>query len=291
MKTEIYYFTGTGNSLSVAKSIAGRLNCDLISIASTIKREIIKTDADKIGIVFPCYLAQRYGIPLIVEQFVRKIEGLKKKYIFAVCTCGGWELVNALPTLKRLNRVVKSAGGRLTGEFTIKLPMNNLKYPTPFINQNQALMFQKCADKIEDIVKHVSGKKTNPYKTVKTLLNLFLTPFYLMLQNLYVIHLKKMAREPIHTKLTYFELIPLSDRSISVTDKCTGCGICAKVCPVHNIKIVENKPVWQHHCEMCLACDEWCPGRAIRHWCKTEGKNYRHPDIKIADMLMQSEGL
>ena len=73
-----------------------------------------------------------------------------------------------------------------------------------------------------------------------------------------------------------------------VDDECNGCATCAKVCPVKNIKIIENKPVWQHHCEMCLACDEWCPQKAIHHWCKIEGKDYHHPDIKIADMIKQS---
>lgn len=38
MKTTIYYFSGTGNSLKIAESLADKLgNTDLISISSIIK--------------------------------------------------------------------------------------------------------------------------------------------------------------------------------------------------------------------------------------------------------------
>ena len=102
MSTEIYYFSGTGNSLAVARDIAERTKGTLISIPAVMDKQSTKTDAGDIGIIFPCYLAQLYGIPLIVERFVKRIEDVGSKYIFAVCTCGGLESFNALPTLKNL---------------------------------------------------------------------------------------------------------------------------------------------------------------------------------------------
>lgn len=79
-----------------------------------------------------------------------------------------------------------------------------------------------------------------------------------------------------------------TDRSIRLDDNCIGCGTCAKVCPVRNIEMVEDRPVWQHRCEMCLACDEWCPRKAIHHWCKRREIDYHHPEVKLSDMLRQS---
>jgi MinD superfamily P-loop ATPase len=70
-----------------------------------------------------------------------------------------------------------------------------------------------------------------------------------------------------------------------VDEKCTGCGTCAKVCPVNNIKIVDKRPEFQHKCEMCFACDEWCPSNAIHHWSRSEGVKYHHPDVSISDMI------
>jgi flavodoxin len=51
-KTEIYYFSGTGNSLVVARDIAERMEGNLIAIPSMMDKERITTDADIIGIVF-----------------------------------------------------------------------------------------------------------------------------------------------------------------------------------------------------------------------------------------------
>jgi flavodoxin len=60
MNIEIYYFTGTGNSLAVARDIALKTDGKLIPIPSVMDKEIIKTDADVIGIVFPTYY-EPYG--------------------------------------------------------------------------------------------------------------------------------------------------------------------------------------------------------------------------------------
>lgn len=291
MSVEIYYFSGTGNSLAVAREIAEKTQGKLISISSVSNSEKIKSAADSIGIVFPCYMAQLYGIPLIVENFLKKVENIESKYIFAVCTCGGFQSVNALPTLKNLSKLVRSMGGKLTGEFSIKLPMNNLNYPSKLINQDQAKMFKEAQEKIEVICKCVTNKRRNKFKALKSLFNLVMVPMYLLLQNLYIIHLRQMSHEGKETDLSFRELIPLTDKSIWVDDKCTGCGTCAKVCPAGNIQMIELKPVWQHRCEMCLACDEWCPTRAIHHWCKQDGKNYRHPDVKISDMFGQNHSV
>ena len=59
MKTIIYYFTGTGNSLAVAKKITAVLgDCDLVPIASLQSTTAdITPAADRVGIVNPVYFA------------------------------------------------------------------------------------------------------------------------------------------------------------------------------------------------------------------------------------------
>jgi len=47
-------------------------------------------------------------------------------------------------------------------------------------------------------------------------------------------------------------------------EKCTGCGVCARSCPVNAIEMVEGFPVTDYHtCINCLCCNESCPEGAV----------------------------
>ena len=55
----------------------------------------------------------------------------------------------------------------------------------------------------------------------------------------------------------------LAGLEIKVTDKCTGCGECAKVCFVNAIKIVDQKAQINDNCRGCGRCVEKCRFNAI----------------------------
>jgi ferredoxin len=76
------------------------------------------------------------------------------------------------------------------------------------------------------------------------------------------------------------------DKDFWVNEKCNGCAVCERICPVRNIAMRDGKPAWQHHCEQCMACLQWCPREAIESGRLTPGrKRYRHPDIRPADLM------
>lgn len=165
--------------------------------------------------------------------------------------------------------------------------MNNLDYdhiPIP-ITRDHEVIIRKSKTKVDDICYRIIKKRGTKYKIIKHSFNLLMTLLYKLMRRSVTNDLKEKAKEPIDTKLECYELIPLTDKSIIVDEKCNGCGTCAKVCPVNNIKIVDRKPELQHRCEMCFACDEWCPSNAIHHWSRPEGTKYHHPEVKISDML------
>ena len=99
MKTNLFFFSATGNSLIVAKDIAAKLpETQIFSIPKVINQEI-DLNADNIGFIFPVYFS---GMPRIVIDFINKLESSKTKYIFAICTCGAFPMGTLLQAQKQL---------------------------------------------------------------------------------------------------------------------------------------------------------------------------------------------
>jgi len=78
--------------------------------------------------------------------------------------------------------------------------------------------------------------------------------------------------------------------------KCTGCGICEKVCPSQKIRMDNHKPVWQRNinCYLCYACLNYCPSKAVqiysKLWMKSytnEKGRYPHPYATVKDIAQQ----
>ena len=123
MSTEIYYFTGTGNSLAVARDLARKLEGRLVSISAVFDREWITPGAGPLGIVFPVYHG---GLPLILHKFIEKLAGLEQIYIFAVCTYGDSPGL----AIEYLADLIRLRGGELAAGFAVHMPYN---YLTPVV--------------------------------------------------------------------------------------------------------------------------------------------------------------
>jgi len=278
MITEIYYFSGTGNSLVVARDIAGKINGKLISIPSVMDKDSITTDADVVGIVFPVYHAVFNGMPLIIGRFIRKMENIDSKYIFAVCTCMGWSRV----TINKVGEIIKTRGGQLSAGFTVKMPDNS----NPTTIEERQKLFNNWKKKLEIIYHYVNARKKGKYENT-VLYNIIVALFMSRLQKTTIRVLNTLSNT---SGLPFEQLLPLTDRSFVADEMCNGCGICARVCPVRNIEMVDKKPVWQNRCESCLACINWCPKEAIHGGIISTNKmstRYHHPDVKVSDMLMR----
>ncbi len=52
-------------------------------------------------------------------------------------------------------------------------------------------------------------------------------------------------------------------KSVNVTESCTGCGWCARHCPVGNISMEEGKPRYLDQCIMCFRCVYGCFAGAL----------------------------
>lgn len=145
MKYNIYYFTGTGNSLVVARKLAKLTGSTIKSIPEALFRMQFEEMGSQIILVFPSYLALIYGIPVIVKDFVERIPELASKTIVAVCSSGGYEIVNAVPSIRQLAKLIRNQGGKISAYYTLRLPMNNLDYdhiPIP-IEKNEKILIER----------------------------------------------------------------------------------------------------------------------------------------------------
>jgi ferredoxin len=259
MTTGIYYFSGTGNSLKVARDLADELkDAELISIAKT-GGSVPNPEYEKIGIVFPVYM---WGVPLIVSDFLKKLKN-SKSYFFAVATYGGMPGA----AIVQVSDLLKASGIKLSSGFAVRMPGNYTPMYGAIPEGKQKKMFEEAAKKVKTIAEFVISGKSNKLEKSFPIINWLLTnKFY------------SFAAPHIHEM----------DKRFRVDEKCTSCGICEKVCPVSDITLKNGKPVWHNRCQQCLACLQWCPAEAIQYGKSTEGrKRYRHPQSKVQDFIMR----
>jgi hypothetical protein len=86
MKSTIFYFSGTGNSLYVAKKLAGSIGgCNIYSMAHSHPTEQIGGANEQIGFIFPSYYD---NLPRIVQRFITDRQIHPETYIFGIVTMG-----------------------------------------------------------------------------------------------------------------------------------------------------------------------------------------------------------
>jgi ferredoxin len=260
MKTTLYYFSGTGNSYVVARDIGALLgDAELVPVTRAL-RNGVRGQSDNIGIVFPVYM---WGMPLVVVEFCKKLKPVDAKYFFAVCTCGGFQG----GTLQQADELLKNNGIKLSAGFSIKMPGNYTPMYGAISAIKQQKMFAEEKEKVKAIVERVRALKNLPVEKNNFILNYIVS----------VIFYKFSAPH-----------IPEMDKKFYADSKCTGCGLCASICPAKNIVIKEKMPAWQHKCYQCFACLQWCPEEAIQYGESTKDrKRYRHPDVKVDDFLIE----
>jgi len=256
MEAVIYYFSGTGNSLYVARTLSALLGGTVLRpISDSIDTNLL---APVIGIVFPVYL---WGMPNTVAQFTERIKSDGDgKYFFAVAT------YKSQPgdAIGQMRRKMMKHGMKLSAGFGVPMPGNNIIFYDIEPAHIRADKLASCNKKLTEIVQAVEGRQETLPRASFTE-RVFLTGW-------------------LHSVLTgTFEK---ADRNYWSEQACNGCGACARVCPLENIQISDGRPVWQHRCQQCLACIHACPVQAIQYGKTTCGRErYINPQIKRSDLF------
>jgi len=258
MKTTIYYFSGTGNSLKIARDVSERLEeCELVPIAKVWQQDQLASTSIKVGFIFPLYY---FGLPKIVYDFINSIELANSNYFFAVVTKAGD--VDGAP-LQQLDNILKTKTKKLNAGFFIRMPSNFIIGYNIVSEAVQKEFFENSINQVEKITNIIkeNGESFQDETKISERMN-------------------KKFRDKVYA----------SDKSFYANENCTNCGICESVCPVNNIVLTEGLPQWRHKCQQCLACINYCPEEAIQFGTKSlETGRYHHPEITVQDILNQKK--
>jgi ferredoxin/flavodoxin len=250
MENIVFYFSGTGNSLKVAKTLARELgNCEIISMGKAEKYNITK-QYDTIGFVHPVYY---WGLPKKVAEFVKNTDfNNMSSYYYAIATYGGI-IGNGNRQINELldeRNIILNYGGK------IRMVANYIINYNIFNNITKCL--SRADKKLSLIISDIKNRKNNKIKKPN-----------------------KKVEQIYQNAIQTISLV----QDYNINDNCIGCGTCKDVCPVRNIEIINKKPVFNNKCECCVACIQYCPRQAINYKDKTQKrKRYTHPEISYKEL-------
>ena len=245
----VFYFTGTGNCLAVAKKIGGKI----FSIPQEIEKENLVYEDDAIGIIYPVYC--RYA-PKMVRDFWVKAK-FNTPYLFTIGTYGNEDgACNYY-----IEKFAKEHGIKFNYINTLLMVDNYL--PAFEIDDQVNKLSVKCTDyALSCIIKDIEERKN------------FVAP------------VSDLDMKDSEKAMQY---IPKQDEGKDceeyiVYDKCIKCRLCEKVCPAGNITVTD-RPNFASSCEVCYACIHACPKLNICAPVQLSDKRWRHPDVTLEEII------
>lgn len=250
----IFYFTGTGNCLYIARQLAGE-DTELLSIPQMVRQGKYRFEADEIGIVYPIY---GHMPPNMVREFVKKAR-LDAGYKFAVLTYGA----RKCDAVEIWDRISRSAGNTFDYIGTIVMVDNWL----PNFDMNEQIKIDKhIPENLQKIKSDLSVRRHwhEPVTEEERLQ-----------------HQDFMRRTGLDPETGF---LMKSEKYFTVTVACIACGICTYVCPRGNYELDSDGVRMSGDCEFCFACIQNCPQRAIKFRKQEEGTfpdgTERNPDAR-----------
>jgi len=249
----IFYLSGSGNSLYAAQQIAEKLEeCRLETIGSYLRKPYPVED-EAVGIVCPVYC---FALPPVVAQFLEKLQA-KPNYCFGVVTIGG----NQGRALKQMSEALNAKGVTLNYAQTVIMPDNFFGIP----DEKRKEQLKAAEHTIAKFAEEIAQGKADVAAVKEAMLwKLFGTSAsWWYLKNR--LNFEKMTVDAA---------------------KCVGCGICADICQMKNITLVDGKPTFGTSCANCLGCVHWCPQSAISAGKLTvdNTRRYVNPNINLEMM-------
>lgn len=248
----IICFTGTGNTRHIADILQDILGDELVRLAPGLMSNPEKVKLEpRDGRIIWAFPIHGWRMPMLVREVIKyaKIESETEVEHFMVATCGD----DVGMAAEHWRRAIGKRGWKTRSAFSVTMPntyvcMRGFDVDAPEVADAKLALCkgraESIAEQIEDNSTVVNDVVRGKFPFTKTYLLYPLFSFF------------KLRIGPFHA-----------------TDACTGCGRCARNCPLLTISMGSDKrPHWKGKCAMCLRCYHQCPNHAIAFGSATKGK-------------------
>lgn len=250
----ILYFSGTGNSLVVARQLAELLGERLVNMLDATPGDI--PAGEPLGFVFPIYA---WGLPRVVERAIERLAVASPAWTWMAATCGD----DIGLTHLQMRDAIAARGWTLAAAFSFRLPNTYVGLPGFDVDgqdeiERRMLAVGECcalvAEQLKTLRRTASPRTLSVVDVVEG----------------------KMAWVKSKWLRPAFNRFLTGDRHFRVEDACIHCGKCERACPVRNIRLGDDRrPQWQGRCADCYACYHVCPVHAIRYGAYTDKKGQK----------------
>ncbi len=242
----ILYFSATGNTEFIAQELARRLDDECINLLERVKtRNHAPLHSEKPFIICaPVYVCE---MPMFMSKYLKEQNFTGSKDVYFIFTSGGYCGISGVLA----ESIFKKKGMNCHGYAEFKMPRNyvaNDHYP------------MQPKEEVETRIRNAYHQLDSVVSTIRS--GGKLTARHVQLWEVLV----TVPFTPVWCKYK------LTAKDFYVKDSCIGCGKCAKLCPLNNIKLVDKKPVWSNQCTHCMACIGNCPVEAIEYGTITQNK-------------------
>lgn len=255
----IFYFTGTGNSLAAAQTIAKATDDMLVDIGASFKHadfDFTLEQGEQLGFVFPTYY---WTTPPIVDAFIKRAnfrtgnkETFAPEYCFVVVTCGGGFVGNTARIFGE--RLLEAQGINLDASFSIRSVGNCTFLYAPAQGKKREQLLANAELEARKVAGRIAARE-HAHAEHRNLFGILMSTIY-------------EKDDKSHSTAEFYTL-----------PTCIHCGKCANLCPTNTITMIERTPRWSElGCTQCLGCLHRCPTNSIQYGKSTETRGrYTNP--------------
>lgn len=253
-KNVIFCFSGSGNCLDIAKTIARELGSTDIIMMRTAPVVKDVYFASTVGFVFPCYAG---GFPDGMLENLKRLRVSTSSYKYGIVSyhgssgCGLRHLYDLFDLDYWQDISGKDSTARLASGKRSGFPKSEEKSRTRVLEEALAAARNVKARK------RLDGRPP--------------AHIHRYLENRLWYHFSRKAM-----------------KRPAVTASCDGCGICEKICPTRIIHMEDGKAVMGDGCTLCVSCLQFCPKNAIDMGSVYNRWGARHnPNVTLDEMSAQ----